>query len=98
MLSPLNDECAMVYHPPAAHIRTVTLDAAIGEYPAEYLEYLATGHPEQQERAEWTMRELRRYYPDVRRSEILGIYLKVAINTVDDSRIRRNLGVFEILS
>jgi glycine/D-amino acid oxidase-like deaminating enzyme len=98
MLSPLNDECAMVYHPPAAHIRTVTLDPATGEYPAEYLQYLASGHPEQQERADWTLRELRRYYPELRRSEILGIYLKVAINTVDDSRIRRNLGVFEILS
>jgi glycine/D-amino acid oxidase-like deaminating enzyme len=97
MLSPLNDECAMVYHPPAAHIRTVTLDPATGDYPAEYARYLASGHPEQDERAEWTMRELRRYYPELRRSEILGIYLKVAVNTVDDSRIRRNLGVHRIL-
>jgi glycine/D-amino acid oxidase-like deaminating enzyme len=97
MLSPLNKECAMVYHPPAAHIRTVSLDPATYEYPAEYLRYLATGHPEQEARAEWTMRELRRYYPEVRRSEILGIYLKVAVNTVDDSRVRRNLGTHEIL-
>jgi glycine/D-amino acid oxidase-like deaminating enzyme len=97
MLSPLNNECAMVYHPPAAHIRTVTLDPATGEYPAEYVRSLATGHPEQEERAEWTMRELRRYYPELQRSEILGIYLKVAVNTVDDSRIRRHLDVQEIL-
>jgi hypothetical protein len=97
MLSPLNNECAMVYHPPAAHIRTVTLDPATGEYPAEYVRYLATGHPEQQERAEWTMRELRRYYPELQRSEILGIYLKVAVNTVDDSRVRRHLDVQQIL-
>jgi glycine/D-amino acid oxidase-like deaminating enzyme len=97
MLSPLNNECAMVYHPPAAHIRTVTLDPATGEYPADYARYLTAGHPEQQERAEWTMRELRRYYPELERSEILGIYLKVAVNTVDDSRIRRHLDVQEIL-
>ena len=97
MLSPLNDECAMVYHPPAAHIRTVTLDPTTCDYPAEYKRYLAIGHPEQKERAEWTMRELKRYYPEVRSSEILGIYLKVAVNTVDDSRVRRNLDVQEIL-
>jgi glycine/D-amino acid oxidase-like deaminating enzyme len=97
MLSPLNNECAMAYHPPAAHIRTVTLDPATCDYPAEYSRYLATGHPEQQERAAWTMRELRRYYPELQRSEILGIYLKVAVNTVDDSRVRRNLDVQEIL-
>ena len=97
MLSPLNSECAMAYHPPAAHIHTVTLDPATGEYPAEYVRYLATGHPEQQERAEWTMRELRRYYPELQRSEILGIYLKVAVNTVDDSRVRRHLDVQPIL-
>jgi glycine/D-amino acid oxidase-like deaminating enzyme len=97
MLSPLNDECAMAYHPPAAHICTLTLDPATGEYPAEYARYLATGHPEQEERAEWTMRELRRYYPELQRSEILGIYLKVAVNTVDDSRVRRHLDVRQIL-
>jgi glycine/D-amino acid oxidase-like deaminating enzyme len=97
MLSPLNHECAMAYHPPAAHIQTVTLDPATGEYPVEYARYLATGHPEQDERAEWTMRELRRYYPELQRSEILGTYLKVAVNTVDDSRIRRHLDVQRIL-
>jgi glycine/D-amino acid oxidase-like deaminating enzyme len=97
MLSPLNPECAMVYHPPAAHIRTVTLDPETCDYPAEYLRYLATGHPEQGERADWTMRELKRYYPELCRSEILGVYLKVAVNTMDDSRIRRNLGVHQIL-
>jgi hypothetical protein len=97
MLSPLNNECAMAYHPPAAHIRTVTLDPTTCEYPAEYLRHLAAGHPEQEARAEWTMRELRRYYPELERSEILGIYLKVAVNTVDDSRIRRHLDVQQIL-
>jgi glycine/D-amino acid oxidase-like deaminating enzyme len=97
MLSPLNSECAMVYHPPAAHIGTVTLDPETCDYPDGYLRYLAAGHPEQEERADWTMRELKRYYPELRRSEVLGIYLKVAVNTVDDSRIRRNLGVHQIL-
>jgi glycine/D-amino acid oxidase-like deaminating enzyme len=97
MLSPLNAECAMAYHPPAAHICTVTLDPATGAYPAEYVRFLASGHPEQQERADWTMRELRRYYPELERSEILGTYLKVAVNTVDDSRVRRHLDVQQIL-
>jgi glycine/D-amino acid oxidase-like deaminating enzyme len=97
MLSPMNDECAMVYHPPAAHIDVVSLDPDTGEYPTHYRQFLAQGHPEQQERAEWTMRELKRYYPELRRSRILGLYLKVAVNAVDDSRVRRNLGVHSIL-
>src|SRR5207237_4364984 len=49
------------------------------------------------DRSVWTPRERRRYYPKLRRSEILGIYLKVAVNTVDDSRIRRHLDVRQIL-
>lgn len=97
MLSPMNPECAMVYHPPAAHIEVRALDPDTGEYPADFRRYVADGHPEQQERADWTMRELRRYYPELQRSEILGVYLKVAVNTVDDSRVRRNLGVQSIL-
>jgi glycine/D-amino acid oxidase-like deaminating enzyme len=97
MLSPLNDECAMVYYPPAAHILNCNLDPVSGNYPQQYRDFLANGHPEQHERARWTLEALRRFYPELNRSEILGTYLKVAINSVADSRVRRNLGVYQLM-
>jgi glycine/D-amino acid oxidase-like deaminating enzyme len=98
MLSPLNERCAMIYHPPAAHIMNITMDPATCRPPGEYAGYLAHGHPETAERAAWTLNRLRDFYPELRRSSILGTYLKVAINTVDDSRVRRNTGVFGVHS
>lgn len=96
MLSPLNKHVAMIYHPPAAHIMNLAMDPATCESPAEYATYLAEGHPEMQERAEYTLNRLRDFYPELRRSRILNSYLKIAINTVTDSRVRRNIGVFDV--
>jgi len=96
MFSPLNERCAMIYYPPAAHIMNHLVDPETCGPPAEYARYLAEGHPEMEHRAEWTLRRLRDFYPELRRSTILGTYLKVAINTVDDSRVRRNMGVFRV--
>lgn len=96
MLSPLNEHCAMIYHPPAAHITNRVMNPVTANPPAEYSRYLANGHPEMAERAEWTLNMLREFYPELRRSSILGVYLKVAINTVSDSRVRRNIGVFDV--
>lgn len=96
MLSPLNEHCAMIYHPPAAHITNRVMDPTTVSLPAEYPYYLANGHPEKAERADWTLNRLRDFYPELERSSILGTYLKVAINTVSDSRVRRNIGVFDV--
>ncbi|WP_067465341.1 FAD-dependent oxidoreductase [Nocardia amamiensis] len=96
MLSPLNEHCAMIYHPPAAHIMNVVMNPETCEFPVEYRQYLTAGHPEMEERAARTLTRLRDFYPELARSEILGTYLKVAINTVSDSRIRRNIGVFGV--
>ncbi|MEU8824628.1 FAD-dependent oxidoreductase [Streptomyces sp. NPDC048636] len=98
MLSPLNEGCAMIYHPPAAHIMNVVMDPESCDFPEEYTRYLAEGHPEKEKRAAWTLDRLREFYPELRRSTILGTYLKVAINTVSDSRVRRNMGVFPVRS
>ncbi|MGW8375214.1 FAD-dependent oxidoreductase [Streptomyces sp. ODS28] len=98
MLSPLNEHVAMIYHPPAAHMMNLVMDPASCAFPAEYARYLAEGHPEMRERAERTVNRLRDFYPELSRSEILGTYLKVAINTVSDSRMRRNIGVFGVRS
>jgi hypothetical protein len=49
-----------------------------------------------QERAEYTLSRLRDFYPELHRSKILNSYLKIAINTVTDSRVRRNIGVFDV--
>ncbi|WP_067537925.1 FAD-dependent oxidoreductase [Nocardia crassostreae] len=96
MLSPINEHCAMIYHPPAAHIMNIVMDPETCEFPDEYTHYLTAGHPETEKRAEWTLTRLRDFYPELARSEILGAYLKVAINTVADSRVRRNIGVFGV--
>jgi glycine/D-amino acid oxidase-like deaminating enzyme len=98
MFSVMNEDCAMIYYPPAAHIMNVMIDPAGCRPPPEYARYLATGHPELEERAEQTIGTLRKFYPELRRSKILGSYLKVAINTVSDSRVRRNIGVFALHS
>ena len=98
MLSPLNEHCAMIYHPPAAHIMNIAMDPVSCRVPDEYIRYLVHAPPESAERARQTLRRLRAFYPELRRSEILGTYLKVAINTVDDSRVRRNIGVFSVQS
>ncbi|MFD6284746.1 FAD-dependent oxidoreductase [Streptomyces sp. NPDC060205] len=94
MLSPLNEHVAMIYHPPAGHVMNLVMDPVTGAAP--YARYLAEGHPEMRERAERTVSRLRAYYPELRRSQILGTYLKIAINTVSDSRMRRNIGVFGV--
>lgn len=96
MLSPLSEHVAMIYHPPAAHIMNIAMDPVTCESPAEYATYLADGHPEMRERAEFTLSRLRDFYPELRRSRILNSYLKIAINTVTDSRMRRNIGVFDV--
>jgi glycine/D-amino acid oxidase-like deaminating enzyme len=96
MLSPLNEHVAMVYHPPAGHVMNLLMDPVTGAAPAPYARHLAEGHPETAERAERTVTRLREFYPELRRSRILGTYLKVAINTVSDSRVRRNIGVFDV--
>jgi glycine/D-amino acid oxidase-like deaminating enzyme len=96
MLSPLNEHCAMIYHPPAAHVMNVVMDPVSCSFPAEYARYLKEGHPEAERRARWTLSKLRTFYPELARSSILGVYLKIAINTVSDSRVRRNIGVFTV--
>jgi glycine/D-amino acid oxidase-like deaminating enzyme len=96
MFSPLNERCGMIYHPPSAHITNEVMDPASGAAPPEFSRYLTDGHPESEERAERALERLRVFYPELRRSRILGSYLKVAINTVSDSRMRRNIGVFGV--
>lgn len=96
MLSPLNEHCAMIYHPPAAHVMNVVMDPVSCRFPTEYARYLKEGHPEAERRAQWTLGKLRDFYPELARSSILGVYLKIAINTVSDSRVRRNIGVFTV--
>lgn len=98
MLSPLNEQCAMIYYPPSAQIMTTVMDPESCSTPAQYARYLAEGHPEMQERADLTLVRLRDFYPELRRSRILGIYLKVTINTESDWRMRRNIDVFGVHS
>ncbi|MBT0768838.1 FAD-dependent oxidoreductase [Kineosporia sp. J2-2] len=96
MLSPLSPAVAMIYHPPAAHVMNEVMHPETGAPPSAYREYLSSGHPEAPARAARTLERLREFYPELARSQILGTYLKIAINTVSDSRVRRNIGVFDL--
>jgi hypothetical protein len=96
MLSPLNQECAMIYHPPAAHIEIANLDPESGAVPASFLQRLRDGHPELEQRTQRTLHKLKEFYPELAHAETLGSYLKVAINTVAISRIRRNMPIFQV--
>ncbi|HEY1352800.1 MAG TPA: FAD-dependent oxidoreductase [Ktedonobacteraceae bacterium] len=96
MLSPLNQECAMIYYPPAAHIETALVDPASGALPAAFLQALAEGHPETEQRAQQTLRALQAFYPELTHARIVGAYLKLALNTTDISRMRRNMPVFQV--
>lgn len=96
MLSPMNQNCAMIYHPPAAHIELAVMNPESGEAPASFSRNLNDGHPELEQRAERTLHKLREFYPELKHAELLSSHLKVAINTVDESRMRRNMPVFEV--
>jgi len=97
MLSPLNQECVMTYHPPAAHIELAMVDPESGQVPAAFLNKLYDGHPEVEQRAQQTLLRLRGFYPELEHAEITNSYLKIAINTVDESRMRRNMPVFQVV-
>lgn len=96
MFSPLNQQCAMIYHPPAAHIEIANLDSESGQVPAWFLQKLRDGHPEFAQRTQQTLHKLKEFYPELEHAETQGSYLKVAINTVAISRIRRNMPIFEV--
>jgi glycine/D-amino acid oxidase-like deaminating enzyme len=91
MLSPYNKGYGLIYHPPTAHIRTLKLWEMDSRLPDDWQQLYAGSAAEIAERAERTCNKLKGYYPELRRSKIVKSFLKLAINTVDDSRVRRNL-------
>jgi hypothetical protein len=97
MLSPLNQHCAMIYHPPAAHIEVAEMDPENGEMPLSFLHSLDNGYDELEQRAQQTLCALKRFYQELRHAELLGSYLKIAINTVDISRVRRRMPAFQVI-
>lgn len=97
MLSPLNETCIMIYHPPAAHMEIALLNLANGEMPASLLQRLNDGHPESQQRARQTLDALTNFYPELKHVESIESHLKIAINTTDISRMRRNMPVLQVV-
>lgn len=97
MLSPMNQECAMIYHPPTAHIKLALLDPESGEVPPSFLQSLNDGHPELEQRTQQTLHKLKDFYPELKHAEILSTHLKIAVNTVAVSRVRRNMPVFQVV-
>jgi glycine/D-amino acid oxidase-like deaminating enzyme len=96
MLSPFSRDTALVYYPPAAHIAVHRVDPTTYALPDDFRHYLRNGHPEARERAELALRQLSQWYPEVRGAEVVSAHLKVAINTTDSSRLRRNAGVLDV--
>ncbi|MFG1779026.1 FAD-dependent oxidoreductase [Micromonospora sp. NPDC049048] len=96
MLSPFSRDTALVYYPPAAHIAVHRVDPTTYALPDDFRHFLRNGHPEAAERARLALRQLSQWYPEVRGAEVVSSHLKVAINTTDSSRLRRNAGVFDV--
>jgi hypothetical protein len=97
MLSPLNEKCMMIYHPPAAHMEIALLNPTSGEMPPSLLQRLSDGHPEGQKRANQTLDALTNFYPELKYADSLESHLKIAINTTDISRMRRNMPVWQVV-
>jgi hypothetical protein len=94
MFSPFNPRDILVYYPPLAHM-AVTMMPPGGNVPDDYREMVA-GHGPTGGRVGQTIDRLSEYYPELADATVTGIYHKIAINTVDDSRVRRNMGVFAV--
>jgi glycine/D-amino acid oxidase-like deaminating enzyme len=90
MFSPLNKGLALIYHPPAAHVETLRLWELDYRLPERWRD-LAGSSAVVAERAKRTCEILRDFYPELRNSKRVKSFLKIAINTVADSRVRRNL-------
>jgi hypothetical protein len=97
MFSPINQNCAIVYYPPAAHIETVRLSSVGWELPSRMRHWTRRGHPEASDRAAAALGALKDFYPELGRSSVISSHFTIAVNTTANSRIRRNLGVWEIL-
>ncbi len=87
----------MIYHPPAAHIELALLDPESGEVPPSFPQNLNDGHPELEQRTQQTLHKLKDFYPELEHAETLSSHLKVAINTVAVSRMRRNMPIFQVI-
>ncbi|MGC4767246.1 FAD-dependent oxidoreductase [Micromonospora sp. DT46] len=96
MFSPFSQDTALVYYPPAAHIAVHRVDPTTYALPDDFRHFLRNGHPEAAERAQLALRQLSQWYPEVRGAEVVSAHLKVAINTTDSSRLRRNAGVLDV--
>lgn len=97
MVSPVGQAQAIAYYPPAAHIDVVPLDARDCTLPEPFPTWLREGHPEQSERAEVTLTKLREWYGFLAGSSVSSAHLKIALNTVTDSRVRRNPGLMDVV-
>lgn len=95
MFSPFNDSVAMIYHPPSAHIGINKMDGNSCEVPREVSDFMLR-KSRRFDVAEQTLKSLIKYYPILENAEVITTFNSVAINTFNDPRIRRNMGVFEI--
>ncbi len=96
MFSPFNSSIAMVYHPPAAHISLATIDPHTGDIDSSIAAGADHGHNEQQRRADWALSACQAFYPELRDASLIKVSSKVALNTSEESRIRRRIEIIKV--
>ncbi len=95
MYSPFNNSVAMVYHPPSAHIDICKMDDISCRVPKNISDFMLPEN-KRYDLAKNSLEKLKKFYPLLEDAEVVTTFNSIAINTVTDSRIRRNMGVFEI--
>jgi glycine/D-amino acid oxidase-like deaminating enzyme len=93
MDAPLGTGSALVYHPPISHIDIRELQAPF-DIPREWLDRRVSPLPEDEDRASSIVaRAADIAYPYLQAASIRQPRLAIAVNSVANSRVRRNMGL-----
>lgn len=95
MFSPLNSKVALLYHPPTAHINTINLNSDTN-YFSKVRSHLNASWDARKGVSEKTLEKLKEHYPMIDFAEILQSFNTVTINSVNEPRIRRNMGITKV--
>jgi len=95
MFSPLNCNHALLYHPPSAHIATFRLDSN-GSVPELVTKSLLNGHEETIKRTQSALHALQLFYPEIISAMHLRTFTRLTVNTIDNPRVRRNMGPLKV--
>lgn len=93
MDGPISEDQSLVYQPSLSHLGKLKLDKSY-TVPADWISRIAKPNRDDIKRSTEILREVSQIaYPYISKSVVEKTYLRIAINTVEESRQRRNPGV-----